>query len=123
MSLSASLRASSNWSRSQQGLDALLDIVIMCSSLRVQYVPHGLPLKDGTQLVPNQSQGGRPHQVPPVLLRRNNNTHPRGARRSHFPAGICPTQPTASLGIRLPHLPGFPRRPNDTMARPTSSRQ
>ncbi|KAL2131235.1 hypothetical protein VTI74DRAFT_5386 [Chaetomium olivicolor] len=36
IALSASLRASSNWSKSQQGLDALLDIVVMCSSLRVQ---------------------------------------------------------------------------------------
>jgi hypothetical protein len=39
ISLSASLRVSSNWGKSQQGLDALLDIVVMCSSLRVQYVP------------------------------------------------------------------------------------
>jgi hypothetical protein len=37
MSLSASLRASS-MSSSQQALDALLDIVVKCSSLRVQYV-------------------------------------------------------------------------------------
>ncbi|KAK4033414.1 hypothetical protein C8A01DRAFT_19640 [Parachaetomium inaequale] len=36
MALSASLRASSAWSRSLQALDALLDIVVMCSSLRVQ---------------------------------------------------------------------------------------
>jgi hypothetical protein len=38
MALSASLRASSNWSTSQQGLDALLDLVVLCSSLRVRYV-------------------------------------------------------------------------------------
>ncbi|KAK3307664.1 uncharacterized protein B0T15DRAFT_554596 [Chaetomium strumarium] len=38
LSLSASLRASSNWSTAQQRLDALLDMVVMCSSLRVRYV-------------------------------------------------------------------------------------
>jgi hypothetical protein len=37
MALSASLRASST-SRSQKALDALLDIVVMCASLRVKYV-------------------------------------------------------------------------------------
>lgn len=37
MALSASLRASST-SSSQKALDALLDIVVMCASLRVKYV-------------------------------------------------------------------------------------
>lgn len=37
MALSASLRASST-SSSQKALDALLDIVVMCVSLRVKYV-------------------------------------------------------------------------------------
>jgi hypothetical protein len=36
MALSSSLRASST-SMSQQALDGLLDVVVMCSSLRVQY--------------------------------------------------------------------------------------
>ena len=42
MALSALLRASS--SRSQQTLDELLDVVVMCSSLRVQYVNNVMAL-------------------------------------------------------------------------------
>jgi hypothetical protein len=39
LALSASLRSSSTtWNESQKALDVLLDIVVLCSSLRVRYV-------------------------------------------------------------------------------------
>jgi hypothetical protein len=50
MTLSASLRTSST-SRSQQTLDELLDVVVMCSSLRVQYATICIILRADTLLI------------------------------------------------------------------------
>ena len=100
MALSASLRASSTWSRSQQALDALLDIVVMCSSLRVQYVAVSIFFKANLKLR---------LQVPERQTSSTRcNPHPQHRTSSSTPKPFPPKASHYALNSTIGHQPTTP---------------